>query len=148
MNTLTIWNPVRDLETIQRRLGGFFGGTAMPLNEDVGTAGEWLPPVDVTEDDREYTLKADLPDVKKEDIHVTLHNGSLTFTGERKRVKEEKGKKYHRVERTYGKFERTFAVPENAVAAQAKAQFSEGTLTIHLPKSPEQAEDRKEVEIE
>ena len=75
------------------------------------TVSEWTPLVDITEDDKEYLIKAELPEVKKEDVKLTVENGTLTITGERKFEKEEKGKKYHRMERAYGSFMRSFTLP-------------------------------------
>ena len=98
MNALTKWNPFRELEEIQNRLGSLFGRTPMRgLGEEAMTVSEWTPLVDITEDDKEYLIKAELPEVKKEDVKVTVENGTLTITGERKFEKEEKDKKYHRI---------------------------------------------------
>ena len=74
------------------------------------TVSQWAPLVDIAEDDKEYLIKVELPEVKKEDVKVTVENGVLTITGERKFEKEEKGKKYHRVERAYGSFMRSFTL--------------------------------------
>ena len=109
MNALTKWNPFRELEEIQSRLSSLFGGTPLKgLGEETMTVSEWAPLVDITEDEKEYLIKAELPEVKKEDVKVTVENGTLSITGERKFEKEEKGKKYHRVERAYGSFMRVF----------------------------------------
>ncbi len=101
--TLTHWEPLREMEEFQNRLSTLFG---RPLRRGNGreeiTLAEWTPLADITEDDREYLIKADLPEVKKEDVKVTVENGALTISGERKFEKEEKKKKYHRVERGYG----------------------------------------------
>jgi hypothetical protein len=93
--------------------------------------------VDITEDDKEYLIKAELPEVKKEDVKVTVENGTLTITGERKFEKEEKGKKYHRMERAYGSFMRSFTLPEGAAGDKVSADFKDGVLKVHLPKSAE-----------
>ena len=77
---------------------------------------DWSPQVDITEDDKEYLIKADLPEMKKDDVKVTMENGVLCISGERKTEKEEKTKKYHRVERSFGSFEREFMIPEDADA--------------------------------
>jgi HSP20 family protein len=101
------------------------------------TVSEWTPLVDIAEDDKEYLIKAELPDVKKEDVKVTVENGVVTITGERKFEKEEKGKKYHRIERAYGSFMRSFALPEGAAGDTISAEFKDGVLKVHLPKSAE-----------
>ena len=138
MNPLTKWNPFRELEDIQNRLSSLFGRTPMGgLGEEAMTVSEWTPLVDIVEDDKEYLIKAELPEVKKEDVKVTVDNGVLTITGERKFEKEEKGKKYHRVERGYGSFMRSFALPEGAAGDKISAEFKEGVLKVHLAKSGE-----------
>ncbi|MET0254026.1 MAG: Hsp20/alpha crystallin family protein [Terrimicrobiaceae bacterium] len=138
MNALTKWNPFRELEEIQNRLGSLFGRTPVRgLGEEAITVSEWTPLVDITEDDKEYLIKAELPEVKKEDVKVTVENGTLTITGERKFEKEEKGKKYHRIERAYGSFMRSFTLPEGAAGDKVSADFKDGVLKVHLPKSAE-----------
>jgi HSP20 family protein len=96
---------------------------------------DWAPSVDVSETDGEYQIKAEIPDVKKEDVKVTLEDGVLTIQGERKFEKEEKGKKYHRVERSYGSFVRSFTLPDLVDEANVKAEFKDGVLNLKLPKS-------------
>jgi HSP20 family protein len=98
---------------------------------------EWAPLVDITEDEKEYVIKADLPDVRKEDLKVTLENGVLTISGDRKFEKEEKNKKYHRVERAYGSFLRSFSMPDDAEGSKVNAVFKDGVLRVHLAKSEE-----------
>jgi HSP20 family protein len=138
MNPLTKWNPFRELEDIQNRLSSLFGRTPLHgFGEEAMTVSEWTPLVDIAEDDKEYLIKAELPEVKKEDVKVTVENGVLTITGERKFEKEEKGKKYHRVERGYGSFMRSFTLPEGAAGDKISAEFKEGVLKVHLAKSAE-----------
>ena len=109
------------------------------------TLAEWAPLADVIEDDKEYLIKAELPEVKKEDVKVTVENGVLTLSGERKFEKEEKNKKYHRMERAYGSFMRSFTLPDDADPEKVKAEFKDGILTVHLAKS-EKAK-RKQLDI-
>jgi HSP20 family protein len=138
MNALSKWNPFRELEEIQNRLSSVFGRTPVRgSGEEAMTFSEWTPLVDITEDDKEYLIKAELPEVKKEDVKVTVENGTLTITGERKFEKEEKGKKYHRMERAYGSFMRSFTLPEGAAGEKVSADFKDGVLKVHLPKSAE-----------
>jgi HSP20 family protein len=106
------------------------------LGEEAMTVSEWTPPVDIVEDEKEYLIKTELPEVK-EDVKVTVENGTLTITGERKFDKEEKGKKYHRVERGYGSFMRSFTLPEGAAGDKITAEFKDGVLKVHLAKSAE-----------
>jgi HSP20 family protein len=138
MNALSKWNPFRELDEIQNRLSSLFGRTPVRgLGEEAMTVSEWTPLVDITEDDKEYLIKAELPEVKKEDVKVTVENGTLTITGERKFEKEEKDKKYHRIERAYGSFMRSFLLPEGAAGEKVSADFKDGVLKVHLPKSAE-----------
>jgi HSP20 family protein len=138
MNALTKSNPFRELEEIQSRLSLLFGRTPLRgLSEETMTVSEWTPLVDITEDEKEYLIKAELPEVKKEDVKVTVEDGTLSITGERKFEKEEKGKKYHRVERAYGSFMRSFTLPEGTTGDKVSAEFKDGVLKVHLPKSEE-----------
>lgn len=137
MNTLMRWEPFKEMEDIQNRLGTWLGHTSGRKDggmEAVAVA-EWAPLVDITEDEKEYVVKADLPDVKKEDVKVTVENGVLAISGERRFEQEETGKKYHRVERAYGSFLRSFALPEGTEAGKVIADFKDGVLKVHLPKS-------------
>jgi HSP20 family protein len=132
------WSPFRELERMQRRMEGLFGSTLMRGNgghKEAITATEWEPLVDVTEDDKEYLITAELPELKKENVRVTVENGVLTLSGERKFEKEERNKKYHRLERAYGSFMRSFSLPDDADAAKVNAEFQEGVLKVHLGKS-------------
>jgi HSP20 family protein len=99
------------------------------------TVAEWSPLVDITEDEKEYLIKAELPDMKKEDVRLTVENDVLAISGQRTFEKEEKGKKYHRIERAYGSFVRSFTLPEDADESRVSADFKDGMLQVHLPKS-------------
>lgn len=146
----TRWDPFRDLEAVQERMSQLFGLTPLRGNggkEDLSTA-EWMPLVDVTEDDQEYLIKAELPEVKKEDVKVTAENGVLRITGERKYEKETKTKKEHRMERSYGRFERSFALPEDASVAKVSAEFKDGMLKVHLPKDENAKPKAIEVKVQ
>jgi HSP20 family protein len=121
-----------------------FGLTAG--KEEKLTVSEWMPRVDIVEDEKEFLVKAELPEMKREDVKVTVEEGVLTITGERKLEKEEKGKKYHRVESEYGSFLRSFALPTAVVADKVAAEFKDGVLKVHLPKDVK-AEAKKAVEI-
>jgi HSP20 family protein len=99
------------------------------------TVAQWSPLVDITEDEKEYLIKAELPEMKKEDVRLTVENDVLAISGERTFEKEEKGKKYHRIERAYGSFVRSFTLPEDADGSKVSADFKDGMLQVHLPKS-------------
>jgi HSP20 family protein len=150
MHTLTTWNPFRELDEVQNRLSTFLGGfpNRLPSNGDALKLNAWSPDVDISEDEKEFLVKADLPETKKEDVKVAVENGVLRIWGERKTEKEEKKRKYHRIERSYGSFERTFTLPEGADAAKISAEFKEGVLQVHLPKSPAAKPKTIEVKVQ
>lgn len=140
MNTMTKWNPFREMDDLTRRLNHLWGmSPARGGGDENVTTSDWTPLVDISEDEKEYLIKAELPGVTKDDVRVTVENGTLRLSGERKFEKEEKDekKKYHRVERYYGSFVRGFAVPEDADPAKVHATFNEGMLSVHLPKAEE-----------
>jgi len=134
--TLVRWDPFRELEDMSERLNRVF---SRPSVRNTGkenlTVADWMPTVDISETEGEYLIKAELPEVKKEDVKVTVENGVLTLQGERRQEKEEKGKRFHRVERSYGSFVRTFALPESVDETAVKAEYKDGVLSLHLPKS-------------
>jgi len=133
---LVRWDPFRELEGIQARLNRLFTDLPTRRNDDEALSfTDWSPAVDVQETEKEYIFKADLPDVKREDVRVEVENAVLTVEGERRREKEEKGKKFHRVEREYGKFVRRFALPTAVDEANVRAEFKDGVLNVHLPKT-------------
>jgi HSP20 family protein len=151
MNTLTKWNPFRELDEMQNRLGNFFGGFPNRMGNGNGesvTLPDWSPQVDISEDDQEYLIKADLPEMKKNDVSVVVEDGIVSVSGERKTEKEEKKKKYHRIERSYGSFRRGFLVPEDADASKVAAEFKEGVLKVHLPKSATAKPKAVEVKVQ
>ena len=103
--------------------------------------------MDITEDDKEYLINVELPEIKKEDVKVTVENGTLTISGERKFEKEEKDKKYHRVERAYGSFVRSFALPEGTDGSKVSADYKDGVLKVHLTKSEQVRPKSIEVKV-
>lgn len=134
--SLVRWNPFRELDDMQSRLNRLFGDAPFSRTQgDEMSLSGWSPAVDVHETDTEYVIKADLPDVKKEDVKVELLDGSLTIEGERHQEKEESGKKFHKIEREYGKFLRRFGLPSEVDASKVEAEFKNGVLHVHLPKS-------------
>ena len=149
MSLLTRWDPRQDIQEFENRLSSWMGRG--PITKDLGKESmrvmEWAPLVDITEDDKEYLIKADLPEIKKEDVKITVQDGVLSLSGERKYEKEEKGKKYHRVERSYGSFERNFTVPADAEEGKVSAQFKDGVLMVHLPKGEIAKPKRLEIKV-
>jgi HSP20 family protein len=135
---MSSWDPLRDLETARGRMAALFGPLprAKDLEKDEAlTVAEWAPLVDIVEDDQEYLIKAELPEVKKEDIKVSVADDVLTISGERVMMKEEKNKKCRRIERAYGSFARSFALPDDADPGKVAADFKDGLLKVRLPKS-------------
>jgi HSP20 family protein len=114
-----------------------FSRPALPQanGKETMIVADWVPSVDVSETNGEYQIKAEIPDVKKEDVKVTLEDGVLTIQGQRKQEKEDKGTKYHRVERAYGSFVRSFTLPDLVDEQKVKAEFKDGVLNLQLPKS-------------
>lgn len=144
------WNPWKDLEEMEKRLSSVFGPAPARVGgdkEEAISVAEWSPLVDITEDDKEYVVKAEIPEMKKEDIKINVHDDVLTVSGERKYEKEEKGKKYHRVERAFGSFMRSFTLPEDADGTKVSAEYKDGVLKVHLPKSEKAKPKAIEVKI-
>jgi HSP20 family protein len=134
------WEPMRDLDEFFRRFSG--------LQRRAGTgadAGEWSPAANISETASEYIIKAELPAVKKEDVSITLQNGVITISGERKFDQEDKDENTLRVESFYGTFSRSFALPENADQDNIKAESKDGILRVRIPKVA--AKSPKSVEI-
>lgn len=133
------WDPFRELQDMSDRLNRMIARPASGGNggqgREVMTVADWTPTVDISETEAEYAIKAELPEVKREDVKVTVEDGVLTIQGERKQEKEEKAKKYHRVERSYGRFVRTFTLPDTVDESKVKAEYTDGILHLHLPKS-------------
>lgn len=147
---MSSWNPWKELEQMERRLSTMFGRAAIASNGDqkeVMSVAKWSPLVDITEDDKEYVLKTEIPEMKKEDIKINVKDDVLTISGERKYEKEEKDKKFHRVERACGSFVRSFILPEDADGAKITAEYKDGMLNIHLPKSEQAKKKTIDVKI-
>ena len=146
---LVRWDPFRELEEVSDRLNRMFARPAARAanGKETMIVADWTPSVDISETGGEYQIKAEIPDVKKEDVKVTVEDGVLTIQGERKHEKEEKGKKYHRIERSYGSFVRTFSLPDVIEEDKVKAEFKDGVLNLHLPKSEKAQPKAIEVKV-
>jgi HSP20 family protein len=140
-------SPIRALNRLQEQMEQFMGWPRSQEHSSMALT-EWSPTVDVVEQEKEYLLKAELPEVKKEDIKVTVEEGVLTISGERKFEKEETNKRYHRIERSYGSFQRSFTLPNEADTDKITSEFKDGVLTIHLPKNPETKPRSLDIKIE
>ena len=128
------WEPFRDMDDLFDR---FFAETMRRLPQQAAQspqASEWAPLADVSETEGEYLIKAELPEVRKEDVSITVQDGVLTLAGERKQEQREDQEKAHRIERCYGAFARRCALPENADQQGISAESRDGLIVIHIPK--------------
>jgi HSP20 family protein len=135
---------------MEKRLSTIFGRAPIATSgekKEAMAVAEWSPLVDISEDDKEYVVKAELPEMKKEEIKINILDDVLSISGERKYEKEEKGKKYHRVERAYGSFMRSFTLPEDADGSKVSAEYKDGVLKVHLPKSEKARPKSIEVKV-
>lgn len=141
------WEPLREIEDMFDR---YTRAMNWPSNRDqeLTRTGDWSPRVDISETENEFVIKAEIPEVKKDDVKVSVDNGVLTIQGERKQEKEEKGKKFHRVERYQGSFVRSFTLPDNVDETKVKATFKDGMLNLQIPKTAETKPKAIEVKVE
>ena len=131
--SLIRWDPFRELGTLNERMGGFLGRNW----EAPFSTPAWNPSVDIFENDNEVVIKAELPGMNAKDIEVKLENNVLVLKGERRFEKEAKEENYHRVEREYGTFSRSFSLPVAVNADKVTAEYKDGILRIVLPKKEE-----------
>lgn len=128
------WDPVRDFVTLQDRMNRLMSGLSRGRSEEeLGTGGSWVPPVDIFEKDGALVLKAELPDMEQKDIDLRIENNTLTLRGEKKMERETNEENYHRVERSYGNFVRSFTLPATVDQDKIKAEYRNGVLTVTLP---------------
>lgn len=138
--SLIRWEPFREMDNFFRRYADL---GARSLREE---NGKWTPTANISETDKEFLIKAELPEVKKEDVKVTLQDGVITISGERKHEKKEKGENEIRVESFYGSFSRSFALPDNVDAKGVRAESKDGVLRIHVPKT--ESAQPKQINVE
>ena len=142
------WEPFRDVDDVFDR---FFAESMRRWPRASATAQqprEWAPAADVSETDGEYLIKAELPEVRKEDVSITVQDGVLTLAGDRKQEKGEEQEKIHRIERFYGSFARRFALPENADEQGIRAESRDGVIVIHIPKQRVVEPQPRQIEIQ
>ena len=151
MSALIRWYPFREMDELQSRLANALGRASAASrgsgSSENCTVAEWSPLVDVVEDDKEYVIKAELPGIQKENVKVTVEDGVLAISGERKFEQEQKDKKYHRTERAYGSFVRSFAFPDDADPAKVLAEFKDGVLYVRLAKNEKAQPKTIEVKV-
>ena len=129
---LVKWNPNRRLVSLPNEIDRFFNNWGFDLENSDSV---WYPNVDIAESEKNYELVAEVPGLSKKDIHISVEEGTLTLSGERKQENETEGKNYHRNERVYGRFERSFRLPKEVNAEAIKANYSNGVLKIEIPKT-------------
>lgn len=132
--SLIRWEPFTGTDDLFARMPSLFGRWPRAFDMNGKQALEWSPSVDISETENEFLIRADLPAVKKEDVHITIDDGMLAISGERRQQTEEKKEKSHRVETVYGKFSRSFSLPDNVDAAGVRAESKDGVITVHVPK--------------
>jgi HSP20 family protein len=145
--SLIRWDPFGDADTLFNRM---LSGQLWPRFTPEGNGKKllWAPSTDISETDKEYVIRAELPAVKKEDVQVTLDDGIITIKGERRQQKEDKNEKFHRVESFYGSFERSFSVPDNVNAEAIKCESKDGVLTVHIPKAEVSKQKPKQIAVQ
>jgi HSP20 family protein len=142
------WEPFRDVDDVFDR---FFADAFRRFPRQAAEsrpALDWAPLADVSETEGEYLIKAELPEVRKEDVNVTVLDGVLTLSGERKQEKHADGEKLHRVERQYGAFVRRFALPENADEQAIRAESKDGVIVIHVPKHKVVQPEPRQIQVQ
>ena len=132
--TLVKWEPFRELMAMQDRMSRLFDDTLSRVWKGEVAQGIWSPAVDVVETGTEIILKADLPEMSQDEIGIKVEEGTLTIEGERKFLKETPEENYIQIERSYGTFRRTFAIPRMIDQEKIKASYKDGVLRIILPK--------------
>jgi HSP20 family protein len=131
--TITRVDPFREFATLQDRMNRLFGNVYL-RDEDVTNRSEWIPPVDIFENDNhDLVVKAELPDMTREDIEVTVENNALTLKGTKKFPSDVKEDQFRRIERSYGTFSRSFTLPNTVDASKVSAEYKNGVLTVKLP---------------
>jgi len=140
---------LQELESMSQRLNGVLRGRGTPreYREESMALADWIPMVDVVETEGEFLLHAELPGVEKKDVKLSIERGVLTLSGQRDQPREETGRRYHRVERTYGRFARSYTMPELVDEQKLTAEFRNGVLTVHLPKSDKAKPKSIEVQV-
>ena len=140
-------DPFRELAQLQDRIHNILSDSARS-DESMLSSGSWIPPVDIFQDgDHQLVLKAELPDMTRDDIAITIDNGTLTIKGEKKLSDEVREEQYHRIERRYGSFARSFALPRTVDAGKVAAEYRNGVLTVRLPLREEAKPRQIKVEV-
>jgi HSP20 family protein len=142
------WAPFTGVDEIFARMPEFTGRFPRLFENGGKLPVEWSPAVDISETENEYLIKADLPAVKKEDVRITIDERLLTISGERRQKNEEKDEKSHRVETIYGRFARSFSLPDNADADAIRAESKDGVITVHIGKARREVRKPTEIKVQ
>jgi HSP20 family protein len=143
------WDPFRELNAVQERVNRLFGDVYRAADDDVMRRGAWAPPVDIFDSgSQELVIKAELPDMSKDDIEITVENGTLTLRGEKKMDSSIKEEHCHRIERAYGAFSRSFSLPATIDTSRVSADYKNGVLTVRLPVREEAKPKQIQVQVQ
>ena len=142
-------DPFREFAQLQDRVNRVFSDTyGRGTDEGLLTSGAWVPPVDIFQNgDHEVVLKAELPDMTREAIDITVDNGTLTIRGEKRLSDDVKEEQFHRIERRYGTFSRAFSLPQSVDASRVSAEYKNGVLTVRLPMREEAKPRQVKVDV-
>jgi HSP20 family protein len=148
--SLVRWDPFSGMDRAFNRMlrKSFSGMPRLFWEGDGGAKLEWSPSADISETEKEYLIRAELPAVKKEDVKVTVDGGMITIENERKQQKEEKNEKFHRVESLYGNFTRSFSLPEDINVEGIRCEDKDGVLTVHIPRTHTEKAKPKQIRVE
>lgn len=130
---MTRTDPFRELAALQERMNRLFGDLYLQDEQAIDRRPDWVPPVDIYEADQALVIKAELPEMAREDIEVTVENHTLSLRGERKLPTDVKEEQFRRIERNYGTFSRSFTLPDKVDASKVTAEYRNGVLTVRLP---------------
>ncbi|HTV95522.1 MAG TPA: Hsp20/alpha crystallin family protein [Steroidobacteraceae bacterium] len=147
--SLVRWDPFADVDSMfNRMLPSSLAAWRRAALQDNGAKLDWAPSADISETDKEYLIRTELPAVKKEDVQVTFDDGMITIKGERRQQTQDKSEKYHRTESFYGSFERRFSLPENVNADAIRCESKDGILTVHIPKIEARKAQPKQIAVQ
>jgi HSP20 family protein len=145
--SLIRWEPFSTMDDMFNRFPSLFGRWPRVGGNGDGNS-DWAPAVDISETGEEYLIRAALPAVRKEDVSVTVEDGMLTLSGERRQKEEQKDERFHKVESFYGSFSRSFALPDAVDESAIKAESRDGVLTVHVPKTRVEAKKPTTIKVQ
>jgi HSP20 family protein len=146
--SLVRWDPFADVESMFNRMLPRAARLPRFGQENGGGKMEWSPSADISETEKEFVIRAELPAVRKEDVQVLMDEGTITIKGERKQQSEDKNEKFHRVESFYGSFERSFSLPDNVKTDAVHCESKDGILTVHIPKTTQTKSTPRQIAVQ